>query len=545
MANRPTFKQQNSFVGGSEGPAYEMKPIGSAVFEEILEEPGSDTEGLETEKKGTRGDQKDMHRMNKYRKVQELRRNFRFLSIFGYSLILGNAWVLALTAAIIPLQNGGSGGAIWGTIIVCIGMSFSMLSMAEMASMAPTAGGQYHWVSEFAARAWQKPLSYAVLGWQTALCSSSFTAALGIQGIIAINNETYTLPAWHAVLLTIGIVVFSILFNTVLIRKLLFFEGIMLILHIFVFFAVSVVLWVMGDRAPSEQTFFEFTDWSGWGSVGIATMIGSGVAATATLGSDSAAHLAEELQDASWVLPRSMAVTAIVNYSLCLLMTITYMSVKGDTVDALLGSSYGQPYIQIFMNATQSKAGTNALTALVTILMIFGVINQVTTTSRQLFAFARDGGLPFSSFLCRVKPGWDIPLNAVTVTIAFSVLISMIILGSPTAFYNIGALCGVGLFSSYIICIACIAWRRIRGLPLLPCRFSLGRAGLTGSLLALAFLMVEWFFMFWPSYPNPNAAGMNWTVLIYWGVIAWSFVYYWVRGKKQYSGPVEYVRKSI
>ena len=71
MANRPTFKQQNSFVGGSEGPAYEMKPIGSAVFEEILEEPGSDTEGLETEKKGTRGDQKDMHRMNKVGRLLE------------------------------------------------------------------------------------------------------------------------------------------------------------------------------------------------------------------------------------------------------------------------------------------------------------------------------------------------------------------------------------------------------------------------------------------------------------------------------------------
>jgi len=220
------------------------------------------------------------------------------------------------------------------------------------------------------------------------------------------------------------------------------------------------------------------------------------------------------------------------------------MSVKGGTVDDLLGSAYGQPYIQIFMNATQSKAGTNALTALITILMIFGVINQVTTTSRQLFAFARDGGLPFSSFLCRVKPGWDVPLNAVTVTIAFSILISMIILGSPTAFYNIGALCGVGLFSSYIICIACVTWRRIRGLPLLPSRFDLGRAGLPINILAIIFLTIEWLFMFWPSYPKPNAAGMNWTVVIYVGVLVWALAYYQIRGKKQYSGPVEYVRKS-
>jgi choline transport protein len=36
---------------------------------------------------------------------------------------------------------------------------------------------------------------------------------------------------------------------------------------------------------------------------------------------------------------------------------------------------------------------------------MFGIINQVTTTSRQLWSFARDGGLPWSNFLSRVQPG--------------------------------------------------------------------------------------------------------------------------------------------
>lgn len=76
-------------------------------------------------------------------KKQELRRNFRFLSIFGYSLILGNGWVLALIGAIAPLTNGGTAGGIWGYLIVICGLFFTTLSMAEMASMAPTAGGQY------------------------------------------------------------------------------------------------------------------------------------------------------------------------------------------------------------------------------------------------------------------------------------------------------------------------------------------------------------------------------------------------------------------
>jgi len=47
-----------------------------------------------SEKKGTAGDQKDMYRMGKQ---QELRRNFRFVSIFGYSMVLMATWETILT----------------------------------------------------------------------------------------------------------------------------------------------------------------------------------------------------------------------------------------------------------------------------------------------------------------------------------------------------------------------------------------------------------------------------------------------------------------
>jgi choline transport protein len=48
----------------------------------------------------------------------------------------------------------------WGTIACALGQSLVYASIAELASMSPTAGGQYHWVSEFAPRKWQKLLSY-------------------------------------------------------------------------------------------------------------------------------------------------------------------------------------------------------------------------------------------------------------------------------------------------------------------------------------------------------------------------------------------------
>lgn len=139
MASRPPFKQENSYAGSS----YEMKAGGSVATEYSLQNVTSPANGASDSPvdrfKSTYEDNRDMYRMNK---KQELRRNFRFLSIFGYSLILGNGWVLAIIGVLTSLTNGGTAGGIWGYFIVICGLSFTTLSMAEMASMAPTAGGQ-------------------------------------------------------------------------------------------------------------------------------------------------------------------------------------------------------------------------------------------------------------------------------------------------------------------------------------------------------------------------------------------------------------------
>lgn len=47
------------------------------------------------------------------------------------------------------LANGGTAGALWMTIIVICGMFLGVLSLAEVASMAPTSGGQYRRTSKF------------------------------------------------------------------------------------------------------------------------------------------------------------------------------------------------------------------------------------------------------------------------------------------------------------------------------------------------------------------------------------------------------------
>src|SRR5436305_5770174 len=89
---------------------------------------------------------------------------------------------------------------------------------------------------------------------------------------------------------------------------------------------------------------------------------------------------------------------------------------------------------------------------------------------------------------CKVRPGWDIPLNAVIFTLVYTSLLSLILIGSTIAFNIIISLQLMGLLSSYIIAIGCMVSRRFRKEPLLPSRLSLGRAGLAVNIIALCFL---------------------------------------------------------
>ena len=124
---------------------------------------------------------------------------------------------------------------------------------------------------------------------------------------------------------------------------------------------------------------------------------------TALTSADSICHLAEELKDASKWLPRCMVGAAAMNFSIGFLMLITLLFRAGNIQDAI-DSPTGQPYIEILLNATGSVAGTAVMVAYIILALMFCAINMVTTSSRQLYSFARDGGLPFAKTLSKVRP---------------------------------------------------------------------------------------------------------------------------------------------
>jgi choline transport protein len=102
-------------------------------------------------------------------------------------------------------------------------------------------------VPEFAPQERQKFLSYMVgwltaTGWQVYLSGVRFMVGGTIQGLIVLNAEAYIPQAWHCTLLTIVVVAFSIIFNTILAGYLPSIEALVVILHVLGFFGIAVPL---------------------------------------------------------------------------------------------------------------------------------------------------------------------------------------------------------------------------------------------------------------------------------------------------------------
>ncbi|KAJ0118788.1 hypothetical protein J7T55_013043 [Diaporthe amygdali] len=489
----------------------------------------------------------DEHEMTVLGRTQELNRNFRFISILGFACTLMSTWEISLMTSFYGIFNGGPAGLVWGYLITWLGYLLVFASVAEMASMSPTSGGQYHWVAEFAPARAQKLLSYtvgwvAVLGWQVGLTSLAFLAGTMIQGLLVLNYPEYVFEQWHGTLLVVAITAFCIIFNTVLAKRLPMVEGTILCIHILGFAGVLIPLWVLAPLNNPVQVFTEFLNLGGWDSNTLSFFIGLLAPVYTLIGADSAVHMSEEVKDASLVLPKAIMWAAGVNGMMGFIMIITFSFTMGSVYD-IIGSPTGYPFIQVFYNTTRSYSGASIMTAILIINITSACISTVATVSRQTWAFARDNGLPFSSFIAHVKPGWNIPLNSVLVTFTITALLSLINIGSVVAFNAIGSLAISALLSTYIISFTCLIIRRFQG-PMPHHRWSLGSAGLFINLGATLFLLVVWTFIFFPISPNVTPQTMNWNSVIFGGTTILATLYYVLHGRKHYRSPRHLIKRD-
>lgn len=128
-----------------------------------------------------------------------------------------------------------------------------------------------------------------------------------------------------------------------------------------------------------------------------------------------------------------------------------------------------------------------------------------------------------------------VPLNSVFLTLFLGSCISVVPLGSTTAFFSIQTIGNAGLLTSYIICI-CTRFYNRNFSPLYgklhdPPPFYLGKmGGNIINIIAIASLIVFLVATCFPLAPNPTPDTMNWSAAALGGVfLLAAFAWIWLR----------------
>ena len=130
-------------------------------------------------------------------------------------------------------------------------------------------------------------------------------------------------------------------------------------------------------------------------SMGTAFMLSQITVLYCTLGSDSVVHISEEVKDASVTVPRCMVWSYVGNVLAALCMMVAMLFCIGP-LDGVLEADV--PYAVLFNN-TGSRPLSLFLNVVLLILIYAGNITSLATSAREMWAFSRDKGLPFSGWL--------------------------------------------------------------------------------------------------------------------------------------------------
>ena len=158
---------------------------------------------------------------------------------------------------------------------------------------------------------------------------------------------------------------------------------------------------------------------------------------------------------------------------------------------------------------------------------------SMTASSRLLFGFSRDGGLP--QFFTFISPTYHTPIRTVCLAASLSFLLIMPSLGSSVALSAATSIAASGQYVSYAIPI-CLGF-------LYPARFSKGPFNLRIASRFVAAVAVGWICFLLVSFCLPdlnpvNSQTFNYTPVAVGVIATWAFGSWFLWAKRWFTGPV-------
>ncbi|TFK19375.1 amino acid transporter [Coprinopsis marcescibilis] len=477
---------------------------------------------------------------------QEFKRAFKPLEVFGIAFSIIGLLPSIASVLFYALPNGGGPAMVWGWLVASVFILFVGMSMAELASAAPTSGGLYFWTYALSSPRWRNILCWIVgyantIGNVAAVASINWGCAVQVMAAVTIGSDgefsatnAQIFGVYAAIVLSHGVIC---CLGTAFLARL---QGLYVVLNVLLCVAVIIALPIATPSEYRNTAHFalgEFNNFSGW-SNGFA-FIYSFLAPLWTICSfDSSVHISEEAANAATAVPWGIVGAIGIAGVLGTAVNISLAFCMGTDLEGLYDSD--QPMADIFVQSFGSKATLGIWAIVVAVQYMMGT-SMLLSASRQTFAFSRDGALPFSGWVYRMNKLTGTPANAVWYCAILSVVMGVLVFAGDQAINGVFAISVSGLYIAYSIPIVA----RFAGPnDFKPGPFYLGAFSLPCAIISVSFMTVMGIIFLFPETPTVTAGDMNYTVVVLGGILGLSLVWYWFPkygGMHWFTGPVRTV----
>lgn len=493
---------------------------------------------------------------------QELARTWSGFSNFAISFSIISILAGCFTTFAQGWNNGGPVAISIGWPLIASFILIIGLCMSELASAFPTSGGIYWWASKLGGA---KAGFYT--GWLNLIGLVSVTASVG-YGVTAFLNivlgsffSGYSagfmggdfIKQQFALFIIIMVVV--TLINVFSSKLLALVNNISVWWHVFgSAVIVGILIFAPSHHASLHWMFTNRVNNSGFsgGSYWILVLpLGFLLTQYTITGFDASAHLSEETHNAHIAsakgIWKSIFYSAIGGY--ILLMSILYATNRPDLVNST--DPKQNPFgigsvIEIIYNALGGGALFKLVMIITTAGQLFCVTACLTSCSRMMYAFSRDGAVPGHEKIKRVNKD-GVPVRAVVSSAIGGVVITLPALwkssaGVPTAFYAVVSVCVISLYLAFMIPI----FLRLKaGDSFKPGAWTLGsKYKWMGTIAVLEIVIISIYFIL-PFAPAgvPFSKGFNWTAVNYapiltGGALIILWIWWHLSVKKWFKGPI-------
>ena len=487
---------------------------------------------------------------------QELNRSWSGFSNFAISFSIISILAGCFTSFGIGWNNGGPAAISWGWPIISIFILVIGLCMSELVSAFPTSGGIYWWASKLGGvKAGYYTGWLNLIGLLAIVASVAYGCASFFDTTISTFSSSY---ASHYSLNRVFIEFIVVLGLAALIN--IFSSHLLAILnnvsvwwHVAGAAAVVAILVFIPSHHASASSVFTHTinntgffggKTSGAGFILYVLPLSAILTQYTITGYDASAHLSEETRSAAdsaakgiW---RSIFYSGIGGWILLLSFLFAVQDQAGVTK--------GGGAVSVIFNQALSSRWAGTVLLIATAGQFFCTVACMTSTTRMLFAFSRDGAVPGGQYWARLNrnkvPVYGVILSSiVAVIITLPALLRVDINGAPVpvAFFAVVSIGVVGLYVAFAIPIY-QRWKL--GSNFQPGNWTLGNKYKWMSIVAIVEIVVTSIVALLPTSTGgvPWNDGFAWryvnyTILVVPGALILLWIWWHASVKNWFTGP--------